>query len=99
MTPPTEPEERWMIGNRNHAATKNRLLDIFGGWCALCGEKDPVVLMFDHKAPIHRNDGRRGSAGSNSLLSNLRKGADNPFNVQVLCGNCHMRKTSIERRR
>lgn len=86
---------------RKNAADKmkQRLADYLGGCCAFCGETDRVVLEFDHRAPLLRSDEKRamGRTGPGHLMSALRKGTENPFNLQVVCANCHARKTAMER--
>jgi len=66
--------------------------------CAVCGEHDYVVLELDHidrrtKSPHLKikNSRSRGFAnlGWVKLLAELQL-------VQVLCANCHRRKTSAE---
>jgi hypothetical protein len=61
--------------------------------CIDCGEKDPVVLEFDHK---NRKDKFKiiakmlsGHYSWNSILTEIKK-------CDVRCANCHRRKTYIE---
>lgn len=72
-----------------------RLLELLGPFCNLCGEMDEVVLEIDHTVPQLRSR-PEGSGGSGAILSRLRVGKENPFNLQVLCSNCHRRKTKME---
>jgi 5-methylcytosine-specific restriction endonuclease McrA len=74
------------------ANARARLLKILGPFCAFCGETDDVLLEIDHKAPIRSRE-RRGPV---PILLALRTGRENPFNLQVLCANCHTRKTKTE---
>jgi 5-methylcytosine-specific restriction endonuclease McrA len=77
------------------SVAKQQMLDLLGPFCNLCGETDPVVLQFDHKAPMRypRNQRRPGPG---SLMAAFRAGKESLFNVQVLCANCHARKTNME---
>lgn len=58
--------------------------------CVDCGERDPVVLDFDHVRGEKRFDlGNRISAGYSweGLLNEIEK-------CEVRCANCHRRKTA-----
>jgi len=60
--------------------------------CVECGETDPVVLEFDH---IHGKDKDIATmAGQGYSIKAITKEI---AKCQVLCANCHRRKTSIER--
>lgn len=74
------------------------LSELIGDQCVVCGEADPIVLNVDHKAPLLRAGRRATSGPASSILVRLRDGRENPFNLQVLCANCHARKTAAERR-
>lgn len=60
--------------------------------CVRCGEKDPVVLSFDHI---------RGKKFSVSFLVSRNRGWDiieaEIKKCQILCHNCHARKTAKDR--
>jgi len=79
------------VGKRH--ARKLELLEMLGPFCNLCGESDPSVLQFDHIAPLYKHERSRTS----DLLALLRSGEESPFNLQVLCANCHARKTNQDR--
>lgn len=57
--------------------------------CVECGEDDPVVLEFDHLEDKKKDIATMlGSAYSwQSIVAEIRK-------CQVLCANCHRRKTA-----
>jgi 5-methylcytosine-specific restriction endonuclease McrA len=74
---------------------KARLLVSLGTFCVFCGETDPVVLEVDHIIPHPRVQGLR--KGFPVLLAQLRREDESPFNLQVICANCHARKTKMER--
>ncbi len=61
--------------------------------CAKCGETDPVVLEFDHINPSEKSFGiaRAISDGLawQKILAEINK-------CQVLCANCHKKKTARE---
>ncbi len=59
--------------------------------CVDCGEKDPVVLDFDHKA------GKISSVSD--FIKNchsLEKAEQEISKCEVRCANCHRRKTAKE---
>ena len=59
--------------------------------CAACGEDDPVVLTFDHIDPTNK------TRDICSMMSNgysWTKVEAEISKCQVLCANCHLRRTS-----
>lgn len=73
---------------------QTKLLDYLSDkCCAVCGESDPVVLEFDHINPQQKSFGiaRAISDGVkwSVILAEIQK-------CQVLCANCHKRKTARE---
>lgn len=75
---------------------RQKLLDLLGPFCGFCGETDKAVLQFDHKIPMMYPPGKRPT-NPGVLLKAIENGTESPFNLHVLCANCHMRKTGIER--
>lgn len=76
---------------------REKLFEVFLPVCSLCGVTEPDVLQFDHKAPLKRSEERRQSgmaSGRANLWRALLEGLENPFNLQVLCANCHVKKTN-----
>lgn len=59
--------------------------------CSVCGETDPRVLEFDHLRDKEDNVTAILSSGSSQekIMKEIQK-------CQVLCANCHRRKTAIE---
>lgn len=61
--------------------------------CVDCGEKDPIVLEFDHKDTLTKKfsicDGVRRKMSLSSLLEEINK-------CEVRCANCHRRKTATQ---
>lgn len=71
--------------------------------CAWCGEKDPVVLDCDHIDPSTKDDRLRARLGQRAKVKwglSALSWADLEAELakcQVLCANCHRRKTFAER--
>ncbi len=61
--------------------------------CVQCGETDPIVLEFDH---IHQSS--KTIAISNAVCNgwSWRRIVTEIEKCQVLCANCHRRKTAIQ---
>jgi hypothetical protein len=59
--------------------------------CVDCGERDPVVLDFDHVGPKHA--GVVQLAGRESALAVLQREI---AQCEVRCANCHRRRTIVE---
>lgn len=61
--------------------------------CKSCGESDPVVLEFDHRDPKDKefciSNGLRNVPSVERFKLEMSK-------CDVLCANCHRRKTAIE---
>jgi len=61
--------------------------------CKKCGEKDPVVLEFDHRDPKEKefciSNGLRSVPSVERFKLEISK-------CDVLCANCHRRKTAKE---
>jgi hypothetical protein len=62
--------------------------------CADCGEKDPIVLEFDHRDPEKKVDdvsaGWYRGWSKSKLLAEMKK-------CDVVCANCHRRRTAAAR--
>jgi hypothetical protein len=58
--------------------------------CVDCGEKDPIVLEFDH---IRDKRFTISSSGRNKRLDVIQKEIEK---CKVRCANCHRRKTAVQ---
>lgn len=76
-------------------ALKRQAIMKLGGKCVVDGIAELDVLEIDHIVPI-KQAVRRGSGTTwyNAIL----KDRTDVSNLQVLCANCHRRKTRYERR-
>ena len=60
--------------------------------CIVCGESDPVVLQFDHIEPKTKSERISKMIFSSSYkLEDIKKEINK---CQILCANCHARKTA-----
>lgn len=92
------PEERRIRRNQTKAESKRRirndrkafvLMYLQANPCAVCGETDPVVLDFDHLG-----DKTAAIALMINQCQPLVKIEAEMKKCQVLCSNCHRRKTA-----
>lgn len=60
--------------------------------CVDCGEKDPVVLEFDHV-----RDSKSFNMATGSRWLSLEKIKKEIEKCDIRCANCHRRKTALER--
>lgn len=72
--------------NKNRTKIYNYLLV---NPCADCGEKDPIVLEFDHLDPKNKNYNI-----SNMMSYSWEKIEKEIEKCQVVCANCHRRRTA-----
>ena len=83
--------EKYRAANlRSNGRLKAEAIAAYGGKCVVCGETDPIVLQVDHING--RNKGEAKRSGVNELrrlkVLGFPKG-----DIQLLCANCHTRKT------
>lgn len=61
--------------------------------CIICGESDPIVLEFDHREPSEKigsiSNMISNGIGLDKVLLEINK-------CDVLCSNCHKRRTAIQ---
>jgi len=79
---------------RHRIKVRQKLLEFLSTkQCTVCGEKDPIVLDFDHTDPKKKfKDVARMLAGHyswDSVLAEIKK-------CKILCANCHRRKTYFQ---
>jgi len=59
--------------------------------CVDCGEKDPIVLEFDHRDPKEKCDNIAHLISTRSTIKIIEKEITK---CDVRCANCHRRKTA-----
>ncbi len=81
-----------MYGRRRRALNKRRVMDMYGGRCACCGESELAFLTIDHinnDGAAHRKETKREGQ---SFYASLLKSEYAPDRFQVLCFNCNCAK-------
>jgi len=81
---------------RRRQELTSEALAAYGGRCVDCEEDDPEVLTFDHvdnDGGQHRRELAKGKRGSTTQILRWAKQNGWPPRLQVLCANCHLRKT------
>jgi len=59
--------------------------------CKVCGEKDPVVLQFDHRDPSEKNFALSEAVGRKMSIKRIN---EEIAKCDILCANCHARRTA-----
>jgi lysozyme family protein len=59
--------------------------------CVDCGEKDPIVLDFDHRNPEDKTGNISRMATNRTSIKNLKKEI---AKCDLRCANCHRRRTA-----
>lgn len=67
------------------------VLEFLGGQCVECGELDKRCLQIDHIEPILRKFGDT-KYGYKTILD-IYMDREDTDNLQILCANCHCKKT------
>jgi 5-methylcytosine-specific restriction endonuclease McrA len=82
-----------LAGMKSYYRVVVRAMILLGGSCSVCGENDFSVLEFDH---IH-NDGKSDLRPDSSRKTSWYVAKDvlsgKSEHIQLLCANCHSRKT------
>lgn len=78
-----------------------KAIKILGGKCAKCNEDDLIVLEIDHINPIlrGRNELMMSRKSGINLTRKIVSGKVSIEEYQLLCANCHRRKTFKERKK
>jgi 5-methylcytosine-specific restriction endonuclease McrA len=92
--PYKDRENLYKAQKRHRLKVRGKLLDFLTTKsCTDCGEKDPIVLEFDHTGKIQKvKDVSRMLSGHYSWESVLKE----IDKCEIRCANCHRRKTYIQ---
>jgi len=87
-------EDLYKAQKRHRIKVRKEVLNFLSDKCCLdCGEKDPIVLDFDHidQKNKFKNVSRMlgGHYSWKSVLTEINK-------CEIRCANCHRRKTYIQ---
>lgn len=83
------PEERRLYTNKYRANRRKEAISLLGNQCVECGSD--TNLEFDHINPATKK------ANISSLLTSSKENFFSELSkCQLLCGNCHKRKTASE---
>lgn len=79
---------------RHRLRVRARLFNFLSNYsCIDCGERDPVVLDFDHRVPNQKFKSvakmLSGHYSWNSVLAEIKK-------CDIRCANCHRRKSYVQ---
>ena len=74
---------------------RDKVFELLGGKCKHCGIDDYDVLQIDHIKPLRRKD-HKGNTGT-ALKQAILLGKISLKKLQLLCANCHQKKTYKER--
>jgi len=76
--------------SKRHSEKKYKAFEVLGGECKECKEDDFVVLEIDHIKKIGCYNRKMPIEIYNEIIGGCTE------NVQLLCANCHKRKTKNE---
>ena len=95
---PYTREQRREVQRRSRVKMRGMAIDALGGCCIECGIDDYRVLEFDHVRPIQWvTNGKvkmNGQQNTNAINAMVKAGDDPSSVYQLMCANCHKKKTS-----
>ena len=90
-----DPARKTLTKQRNAEIRRRNKTFIYGYKathpCIVCGETDPIVLEFDHRDPSNK---RRNICEMIATLTTIETLQAEIAKCDVLCANCHRRKTA-----
>lgn len=88
-----EDTKRRQKDKRYRSARRKKAIALLGGKCVICCIDDHDVLEFDHIAPLLRRT--NGMTSKGDTANNVIRDEDRDVNFQLLCSNCHTKKTRL----
>lgn len=89
--PYADKEKKNQMLRKIYARKRAEVIESLGGKCKNCPEDDLIVLQIDHIKPIQKKAGDRPS--NRKMIKMILRGELKLSDFQVLCANCHVRKT------
>ena len=87
-------EDLRRLSRQKDARRRQRVIKLLGGKCIICKISDKAVLQIDHIVPIRQNSNQRMTL--RRLYMAILRGDCSLKNFQILCANCHMKKSAKE---
>lgn len=84
--------DKHILDNKN---IKFKVISHYGGKCHSCGELNIDFLTLDHINNDGHVDRKLNKSGSGTAYYRKLIKQNYPNNIQILCANCHLRKSSI----
>lgn len=72
---------------------RDKAISMMGGQCSVCLIDDHDVLEFDHIKPLLRRSSGITTKGETAAV--VIRDEDRQLNFQLLCSNCHTKKTRL----
>lgn len=93
--------ERWAKAVQDNAQRREQrmrdeMIAAYGGKCAQCGEADPDVLELDHVSGNGAQHREQVAGARNRSIKYWLRANNYPPGFQLLCANCHRRKSRRE---
>lgn len=88
-----ESQRAWAA--RHKIVSRSKAMEILGGECVDCGNRDVRVLQFDHIIPVMR---KRSGSNSYKVALAIVRGTLNSKEIALRCANCHVLKTIDDRK-
>lgn len=79
---------------RAYRKYRNKVIVLLGEKCVSCGIEDRDVLQIDHIVPIKKM--ARERPANNRFFHMIINGSFEKAELQLLCANCHMKKSVTE---
>ena len=87
-------EKLYEAQKRHRIKVRSRMFEFLSARsCVDCGERDPIVLEFDHRDPKNKFKVIAKMLSGHYSWESVRKEIEK---CEVRCANCHRRKTYIQ---